>query len=87
VLLLDEPTEGLDADTERALMEALYALMQGRTVLMITHRPTALVGMDQVLVLHEGRIAEQGTHAGLLRGELYPRLLGLDALIADEAAV
>jgi ATP-binding cassette subfamily C protein CydC len=79
VLLLDEPTEGLDADTERALMDALHELMAGRTVLMITHRPTALAGMDRILVLHAGRVAEQGSHATLLQAELYPRLLGLDA--------
>jgi ATP-binding cassette subfamily C protein CydC len=78
ILLLDEPTEGLDADTERALMDALGVLMSGRTVLMITHRPTTLATMDRVLVLHRGRIAEQGSHAELLNAELYPRLLGLD---------
>jgi ATP-binding cassette subfamily C protein CydC len=87
VLLLDEPTEGLDADTEQALMDALHALMAGRTVLMITHRPTALVGMDQVLVMHQGRIAERGTHGELLRGTLYPQLLGLDAMVADDRVV
>jgi len=81
VLLLDEPTEGLDAGTERALMDALRILMSGRTVLMITHRPAALVDMDQILVLHQGRVVEQGTHAELLGAEHYPRLLGLDAAL------
>jgi ATP-binding cassette subfamily C protein CydC len=79
VLLLDEPTEGLDAATERALMDALRSLMAGRTVLMITHRAAALADMDRVLVLDAGRIVEQGTHRELLQAERYPRLLGLDA--------
>jgi ATP-binding cassette subfamily C protein CydC len=78
ILLLDEPTEGLDAATERALMDALHQLMRGRSVLMITHRPVALAEMDQILVLDGGRIRERGTHAELLAAERYPRLLGLD---------
>ena len=54
ILLLDEPTEGLDAATERDLMQALDALMVGRTVLLITHRPAGLDWVDQVLVLDQG---------------------------------
>ncbi len=78
ILLLDEPTEGLDAVTERALMDAVQQLMEGRTVLMITHRPVALAQMDEILVLDHGRIIERGTHAELLKAPIYPRLLGLD---------
>ena len=85
VLLLDEPTEGLDAGTERALMDALRVLMAGRTVLMITHRPAALADMDRILVLHQGRVVEQGTHAELLHADHYPRLLGLDAALGGAA--
>ncbi|TVQ89119.1 MAG: thiol reductant ABC exporter subunit CydC [Chromatiaceae bacterium] len=85
VLLLDEPTEGLDAPTERALMAAIQRLMAGRTVLLITHRPVALAEMDQVLVLEQGRVVEQGTHQELLGAEHYPRLLGL-GLVAAPAA-
>jgi ATP-binding cassette subfamily C protein CydC len=77
ILLLDEPTEGLDAPTERALMDAVHRLMEGRTVLLITHRPVALAEMDEVLVLDQGRVVERGTHRELLTGEVYPRLLGL----------
>ncbi|KAA6185090.1 thiol reductant ABC exporter subunit CydC [Thiohalocapsa marina] len=79
ILLLDEPTEGLDAATERALMDALHQLMQGRSTLMITHRPMALADMDQILVMDQGRIVERGTHSELLGARHYPRLLGLDA--------
>jgi ATP-binding cassette subfamily C protein CydC len=78
ILLLDEPTEGLDAVTERALMAAVQQLMSGRTVLLITHRPVALAQMDEILVLDQGRVVERGTHAELLGAAIYPRLLGLD---------
>jgi ATP-binding cassette subfamily C protein CydC len=78
ILLLDEPTEGLDAVTERALMDAVQRLMAGRSVLMITHRPVALAQMDEILVLDQGRVVERGTHAELIKAPLYPRLLGLD---------
>lgn len=66
ILLLDEPTEGLDAETERELMQALYRLMQGRTVLLITHRLVGLEAMDEILVLDRGQVAERGTHRELL---------------------
>jgi ATP-binding cassette, subfamily C, bacterial CydC len=75
ILLLDEPTEGLDATTERELMKALDQLMRGRTVLLITHRPAGLDWVDQVLVLDQGRELARGdvsvvaaaTQAALLR--------------------
>ncbi|RNE92532.1 thiol reductant ABC exporter subunit CydC [Marichromatium sp. AB32] len=60
ILLLDEPTEGLDAGTERSLMAALDRLMQGRTVLLITHRPAGLDWVDQILVLDQGRERARG---------------------------
>ncbi|NEX17980.1 MAG: thiol reductant ABC exporter subunit CydC [Halochromatium sp.] len=78
ILLLDEPTEGLDAVTERALMDAVQQLMKGRSVLLTTHRPVALAQMDEILVLDQGRVVERGTHAELLKALIYPRLLGLD---------
>ena len=60
ILLLDEPTEGLDAATERDLMQALDQLMVGRTVLLITHRPAGLDWVEQVLVLDHGRELARG---------------------------
>ena len=78
ILLLDEPTEGLDAATERALMDAVRVLMRGRSTLLITHRPVALADMDEILVMQRGRIIERGNHKQLLTAEHYPRLLGLD---------
>lgn len=77
ILLLDEPTEGLDGLTERSLMAAIDRLMQGRTVLLITHRAIGLGAMDEILVLDTGRVCERGSHRELLAAEHYPRLLGL----------
>jgi ATP-binding cassette subfamily C protein CydC len=77
ILLLDEPTEGLDAGTERALMAAVNQLMEGRSVLLITHRPVALAEMDEILVLDQGRVVARGKHAELLCQRVYGRLLGL----------
>jgi ATP-binding cassette subfamily C protein CydC len=57
ILVLDEPTEGLDAVTERALLDTVMTLMHGRSVLLITHKPSTLaVGFDKILVMDEGRI-------------------------------
>jgi ATP-binding cassette subfamily C protein CydC len=78
VLALDEATAGLDAVTERNVMAALDRLMEGRTVLMITHRLTGLQAMDEILVLHEGKLAERGTHAGLVQSQgLYFKMWAL----------
>ncbi len=66
VLLLDEPTAGLDAHAEARVTEALRALMRGRTSLLITHDLTLAAGADRIVVLDGGRVAEQGTHAALL---------------------
>lgn len=67
LLILDEPTEGLDTVTERELLRDIAALMQGRTVLLITHRIAALpAAVDQVLVMDSGRVVERGTPAELL---------------------
>jgi len=57
LLILDEPTEGLDQHTERLVMRSLEPLLQDRTVLLITHRPLDIGGFDQVLSLHRGRLA------------------------------
>lgn len=57
IWILDEPTEGLDRGTEQELLDALAKLTSGKTVLMITHRPAALAGMDRVVTLENSRIA------------------------------
>jgi len=72
ILVLDEATAALDSESEAAIQVALERLMQGKTVLAIAHRLSTIAHMDRIVVLADGRIAEQGSHADLLaRGGLY----------------
>ena len=78
ILLLDEPTASLDPDNEAMVQRALDEIAKERTVVMIAHRLKTVRGAEQILVLEDGKIIEQGTHDQLL-GEngLYARLWGL----------
>ena len=77
VLLLDEPTAGLDADTERRVLDAIESFRVGRTVLTVTHRLADIRRADRILVMEEGRIIEEGPPAGLLSaGGPFQRLMG-----------
>lgn len=78
ILILDEPTEGLDPQTEQALMKTLQPIMAKRTVILISHRPAMLSLMDRICVLDEGRIRAKGSHSELLaESEYYRNLLRL----------
>ncbi len=66
LLLLDEPTEGLDATTESQILDLLHRVTQGKTVLMVTHRLRGLSSCDQIIVMDNAQIIEQGNHAALL---------------------
>ncbi|WP_374517513.1 lipid A export permease/ATP-binding protein MsbA [Undibacterium squillarum] len=66
ILILDEATSALDTESERAVQSALDALMRGRTTLVIAHRLSTIERADRIVVLADGKIAEQGTHQQLL---------------------
>ncbi|WP_407049896.1 ABC transporter transmembrane domain-containing protein [Methyloraptor flagellatus] len=94
ILLLDEATSALDAESETLVHTALERLMEGRTTLVIAHRLATVLACDRILVVDQGRVVEEGTHASLIgQGGLYARLArlqfqtGAAALKAiDEAA-
>src|SRR3989449_3236434 len=78
ILLLDEPTTGLDAASEKLVFEALDRLMQGKTVIVIAHRLSTIRRSDVIFVVQDGRIVERGNHDELLqRHGLYAELHGL----------
>lgn len=67
IVLLDEATSALDSESEALIQEALWKLMEGRTTLVIAHRLSTIQKMDRIIVLDNGRIAEQGTHSELIK--------------------
>ncbi|AST79188.1 TPA: cysteine/glutathione ABC transporter ATP-binding protein/permease CydC [Citrobacter farmeri] len=79
LMLLDEPTEGLDATTEIQMLELLADVMREKTLLMVTHRLRGLARFDQIIVMDNGQIIEQGNHADLLaqQGRYYQFKQGL----------
>ncbi|HKB07206.1 MAG TPA: ABC transporter ATP-binding protein [Candidatus Polarisedimenticolia bacterium] len=84
VLVLDEATSSVDTETEMQIQEALRLLLTGRTSIVVAHRLSTIVGADRILVMHHGRIVEEGTHHDLLgaRGiyhKLYRLQFGLGA--------
>ncbi|OYZ88740.1 MAG: ABC transporter, partial [Rhizobiales bacterium 17-65-6] len=78
ILLLDEATSALDAESETLVQTALERSMEGRTTLVIAHRLATVLSADRILVMEDGRIVDEGTHAELVgKGGLYARLAAL----------
>ena len=75
IILLDEATASLDPENEVLIQQAIARLVEGKTVIMIAHRLRTVVDADQILVLSEGKLVEQGTHKELLEQKgLYSKL-------------
>ncbi len=87
ILILDEPSSGLDAASEKLVFDALDQLMQGRTTIVIAHRLSTIRSADAIFVVNDGQIAEQGTHEELMkRGGIYAHLHNLQFDAEQEGA-
>ena len=86
VLILDEATSALDSRTESEIQRTLRDVSERRTTIVIAHRLSTIVDADEIVVLSEGRVAERGTHASLLRqGGLYAEMWARQAAEAEMA--
>jgi ATP-binding cassette subfamily B protein len=86
VLILDEATSALDAESERLVQDAIDRLMRDRTTMIIAHRLATVLKADRILVLEEGTVVEEGTHAQLVKkGGVYARLARLQFDAGREA--
>jgi len=86
LLVLDEATSSVDAETEGLIQDALARVLRGRTSIIIAHRLSTIQHADRIIVLHKGRIAEQGTHRELLdRGGIYAKLYRLQYKDQEQA--
>jgi ATP-binding cassette subfamily B protein/subfamily B ATP-binding cassette protein MsbA len=88
ILILDEPTSALDVETEAQLLAALERVRAGRTAFVIAHRLSTIRNADRIVVMDQGRVVEQGSHAELLAaGGAYSRLYAHQAPVAESEAV
>jgi ABC-type multidrug transport system ATPase subunit len=88
ILVLDEATSNIDAEAEKAIQEALAALVKGRTTIAIAHRLSTLRAADRILAFDRGRLVEQGSHAELLAADgLYARLVRIQTQVTKQPTV
>lgn len=81
ILILDEATSALDSESEMLVQDAINKLMKSRTSVVIAHRLSTIQNADEILVIHEGKIAERGTHAGLINKDgIYQKLTAMQGL-------
>ena len=81
ILILDEATSALDTESEKLVQEALTSLLDGRTSVVIAHRLSTIHNADRIIVIDQGRIAEQGTHAELMAlNGIYAKLIEMQSL-------
>lgn len=81
ILILDEATSALDTESEKLVQEALNNLLKGRTSIVIAHRLSTIHNADKIIVIDQGRIAEQGSHAELMKANgIYAKLIELQSL-------
>lgn len=69
ILVLDEATSALDSESERLIQDALENLMRGRTSIVIAHRLSTVASLDRIVVLGDGKLIEDGTHADLVQAD------------------
>ena len=75
IVVLDEATAFADPENEALIQKGFTKLMKGRTVIMIAHRLSTVVGADKIIVLNEGKIVEQGRHQDLIKADgLYAKM-------------
>ena len=84
ILILDEPSSGLDAASEKLVFDALDRLMEGRTSIVIAHRLSTISRADNIFVIKDGAIVESGKHEELVKaGALYSELYTIQCSIAE----